>query len=350
MLKENDVIKKAGQLLQNLLSEAGVAVIEQFRPGFAERIDIKIVLKSKTGKRYKVWAEVKSQGLPRNIRLAALYLNSFLKGQKNVFGLVIAPFLSEESRKICIEVGLNYLDLSGNCLLKLPGIYIKIDGKPNQYPSTRPLRSVFSPKSTRLLRVLLNDVKKSWYVKDLAKSSNLSIGQVSNLKKQLLDYDYLVETDTGKLRLKAPEQLLLKWSEKYEYTRNKIASYYSLDDIGLIENLIAKQASSSGLQYAFTLTSGSIRVAPFLRSKRVFAYIDTDPDQFAGKCNFKKVDSGANIILMRPYDEGVFYFKQKLDDVYVVSDIQLYLDLNSYKERGQEAAEFILRERLRKSW
>ncbi|MCK4448098.1 MAG: hypothetical protein KAW56_13580 [Candidatus Marinimicrobia bacterium] len=350
MLKEKEVIEKVKQQIRRLLPETELATVEDYRLDNKRLVDLVCDVKTKAGKKYEIWVEAKSQGLPRNIRSAVSQLNSYLKTRKDVFGLIVAPFLSEESRQICIESGLNYLDLSGNCLLKLPDIYIKIDGKPNKYPSTRPLRSVFSPKSTRLLRVLLNDVRKSWYVKDLAKSANLSLGQVSNLKKQLLDYDYLRETNEGKLQVKDPECLLMKWAEKYDYTKNRIESFYSLDNIGIIENLIANKALNKGVQYAFTLTSGSIRVAPFLRSKRVFVYIDSDLYQFAKECNFKKVDSGANVILMKPYDKGVFYFKQEINGADVVSDVQLYLDLITYKERGQEAAEFILTERLRKSW
>jgi hypothetical protein len=350
MLKENEVIEKVKQQIKRLLPETELTTVEEYRLDNKGLIDLVCYIKTKDNNKYEIWVEAKSQGLPRNIHSAVSQLNSFLEARKDVFGLIAAPFLSEESRQICVESGMNYLDLSGNCLLKLPGIYINIDGKPNQYPSTRPLRSVFSPKSTRLLRVLLNNVRESWYVKDLAKSANLSLGQVSNLKKQLLDYDYLRETNEGKLQVKDPERLLMKWAEKYDYTKNRIESFYSLDNIGIIENLIAEKVSLKNIQYAFALTSGSVRVAPFLRSKRVFAYIDSDLDEFAKECNFKKVDSGANVILMKPYDEGVYYFKQKVNNVNVVSDVQLYLDLNSYKERGQEAADFILTERLRKSW
>jgi len=34
----------------------------------------------------------------------------------------------------------------------------------------------------------------------------------------------------------------------------------------------------------------------------------------------------------------------------VVSDLQLYLDLQSYEQRGQEAAEYLLAEKLAKNW
>jgi len=41
---------------------------------------------------------------------------------------------------------------------------------------------------------------------------------------------------------------------------------------------------------------------------------------------------------------------RKINGDNIVSDIQLFLDLKSYKERGEEAADFILNERLQKQW
>ena len=58
-----------------------------------------------------------------------------------------------------------------------------------------------------------------------------------------------------------------------------------------------------------------------------------------------KVDS-----ILEPYDEGVLYRLQTIDGSIVVSDIQLYLDLISYKERGEEAAKFLYEQRISKSW
>lgn len=60
--------------------------------------------------------------------------------------------------------------------------------------------------------------------------------------------------------------------------------------------------------------------------------------------------SGPNVTLLEPYDEGVLYGMQEIDGTNVVSDIQLYLDLKSYKGRGEEAAEFLYEQQLRKLW
>ena len=91
-------------------------------------------------------------------------------------------------------------------------------------------------------------------------------------------------------------------------------------------------------------------VAPFLRYNRVFAYILDDIEKIAKDLEFKEVSAGSNISILQPYDEGVFYKLQVIDGAKVVSDIQLYLDLISYKERGEEAAKFLYEQRISKSW
>ena len=39
-----------------------------------------------------------------------------------------------------------------------------------------------------------------------------------------------------------------------------------------------------------------------------------------------------------------------INGIKVVSDIQLYLDLQSYRGRGEEAAQFLLQTHLRAQW
>jgi hypothetical protein len=52
---------------------------------------------------------------------------------------------------------------------------------------------------------------------------------------------------------------------------------------------------------------------------------------------------GANLILVRPYyKHSALYGVRKIEKWQVVSDIQLYLDLNKYPLRGREQAEHLL--------
>ncbi len=142
----------------------------------------------------------------------------------------------------------------------------------------------------------------------------------------------------------------MKWSNNYNYKENKIRNFYSLTNERTLEEKLIKYFKKRRISYAFTLTSGASRVAPFLRYKTVFAYVIDDFNRLTRDLNLKEVTSGPNVSFLEPYDEGVLYGQQEIKGAKVVSNVQLYLDLQSYKERGEEAAKFLLEQRLRKQW
>lgn len=358
MLKEIEIVDKIQKLTERILRETGfIQVLEtnkslerKYSDNQSLHTDLSMKVRTKSGKMMNLVFEVKAAGQPRYVRSAVNQLQELMNVEKNIYGVIAAGFLSEESRDICQKEGFGYVDAAGNCLFHFNGVYIHIEGKPNLYPSTRPLKSIFSPKSTRLLRVILCNPKLDWYVKELAKEAKISLGHASNLKNRLLEYEFIETTERGKLRLREPEKLLLKWSENYSYSSNRVHYFYTLEDPAKFEDRLINYLEKTGINYAFTLTSGAARVAPYLRYKKVFAYVVTNLQAIFSELELKKVSSGANVIFLEPYDEGVFYGLQEIDNTKIVSNIQLYLDLKNFKERGDEAAEFILKEHIRKSW
>ena len=359
IMKESEIIEKLQESIKEILDSTGT--VRATRLGFAGtrllnqggKPDLVIQAETKEKEKYLIVLEVKSAGQPRYARMAANQLQSIRANRENVYGVFGAPFISEESKKICQESGIGYLDLAGNCLLRFDNVYISVEGKPNPYPSTRPLKSIFATKSTRALRVLLCNPKRDWFVKDLAKEANISLGQASNLKKRLLEFEFVKEIDNEKavkFRLSNPEVLLNRWAEYYSYRENRTRNYYSLDDVKAIEKKLSDYCETKKIRYAYTLTSGASLVAPFLRYKRVFVYLSNSIEKVALALGWKEVPSGPNITILEPYDEGVFYGLQEINGMKVVSDAQIYLDLKGYKERGEEAAQFLLENRLRKQW
>jgi len=358
-MKEPDIIEKLQKSIKEIFDSTGT--VKATRTGFAGtrllkqeiKPDLVIQAETKEKEKYLIVLEIKSTGQPRYARMAANQLQSIRANRENVYGVFGAPFISEESKKICQESGIGYLDLGGNCLLKFNNVYISVEGKPNPYPSTRPLKSIFATKSTRALRVLVCNPKRDWFVKDLAKEANISLGQASNLKKRLLEFEFIKEIDNEKavkFRLSNPEVLLNRWAEYYSYRENRTRNYYSLDDVKAIEKKLSDYCETKKIRYAYTLTSGASLVAPFLRYKRVFVYLSNSIEKVPLALGWKEVPSGPNITLLEPYDEGIFYGLQEINGTKVVSDVQLYLDLKGYKERGEEAAQFLLENRLRKQW
>jgi hypothetical protein len=85
------------------------------------------------------------------------------------------------------------------------------------------------------------------------------------------------------------------------------------------------------------------------------AWLYLDPkydDLFRKTVQAKPVDSGENIIVFYPSDNGVFYHttdKQE-GNISCTNPIQTYIDLLHSGGRGEEAAEAILEQRIKPAW
>jgi hypothetical protein len=75
---------------------------------------------------------------------------------------------------------------SGNCLLTFDQVFVSKEGKPNPFVRKRDLRSLYSPKAERMLRVLLSAPGRWWKAQPLARESGVSLGQGFNVKKLLV--------------------------------------------------------------------------------------------------------------------------------------------------------------------
>lgn len=293
--------------------------------------------------------EVKNNGQPRFARTAAYQLARVLEFEPDMYGVFTAPYISPQTAEICVKEKIGYLDLAGNCRLTFGQVYIEQEGKPNPFAEKRDLRSLYSPKAARVLRVLLTDPKKPWRLQALAEKAEVSLGQVSNVKSLLEDREWLKSSDAG-LLLKDPESLLSEWSKNYNSRKNVPRSYYTLKSIAELEDDLAKTCEGEGTTYALTGFSGAARYAPSVRYQRVMAYVSRDVESIAKILSLKEVASGANVTLFTPYDEGVLYDTRQIDGICIASPVQIYLDLLGVKGRGEEAAKAILDEVIRRSW
>ena len=104
------------------------------------------------------------------------------------------------------------------------------------------------------------------------------------------------------------------------------------------------------MPYAFTGFSAAARLAPTVRYQRVMAYVDGDLTPVVTALSLKEVPSGANVTLLSPYDDGVFYGAAEVDGLRIASPVQVYLDLVGYRGRGEEAATFLLEQVIERTW
>ncbi|MBI2605276.1 MAG: hypothetical protein HYW49_04265 [Deltaproteobacteria bacterium] len=297
--------------------------------------------------------ECKTSGQPRIAREAVnqllLYLGDF---KQKVYGIFAAPYISPRAAEICAQNGIGYIDLAGNCLISFEKIFIKKEGKPNPFVQKRDLRSLYSPRSERVLRVILNEPKRVWKIQELAKAAGVSLGQTFNVKKLLLNREWLQTAQTREgFALSQPLELLREWSENYDFRRNTVFEYYSMKSPSEIEAELSRLFKEKGIACGLTGFSGSARLGIATRYQRAMAYVgEGDLEAVEQRLGLKRVTSGANVILLLPYDDGVFLGATSKNQDEVVSSVQVYLDLVGYRGRGEEAAGQLLNEVIKPQW
>ena len=346
MGKSQDIRRSAVQRLRDLFPRASRWEEVSDHKAASQQNDL--VVKFKMGATEQALAlEFTSLGQPRQIRGTIARLNEIKRDMPDSYPVAVAPYIGPQSASLLKRSGLGYLDLSGNCYLSFENVLIEKEGKPNLRPSTRPLRSLFAPRATRVVRVLLVDPQHGWRLEELAKAADVSLGHAHNVVKRLEGLAWAARGDHQRIHLVRPADLLDGWVDAYSYRRNAIGAYFSPERITrkMVAEL-ARAADAEGRRYAFTLHAGSALVASSLRFPAIHCYVEGNPEPLVRALGLRSGEGDGNVYLMAPYDEGVFYALMTKGGLPVVSLPQLYADLHGYERRGREQAEHLRREAM----
>lgn len=301
--------------------------------------------------------EVKAQGAPRIVRSAMYQLESYVAQMRRDAGqldehpipMLVSPYLSPESRAICHEHGVAYLDLEGNAWLAFGGIYIErtVPSKPK--PEVRELRSTFTPKAAAILRALLREPNRPWRVADLAASANASFGHVSNVCKALIQREWADRQAEGVV-LTQPAALMRTWRENYRRPRGVVMDVYTHLHGGQFDELARSvlNVQPERARAVYALASAAQWLAPYSRNAtRSFYVDDAGVALLQETLELKQVGMGANVALHVITDESMFDDAiEPLAGAFCTDPIVTYLDLWSGNDREREAAEHLAQEVL----
>ena len=191
--------------------------------------------------------EVKSSGQPRLARAAVNALLALRLNWPGSYGVFVALYISDASAEICKDNGIGYIDFVGNCWLHFDSIFMEIKGNPNRFSEKRKLKSLFKPKAERILRALLHEPGRQWLTAELVESVGVSPGQVSNVRKLLLEREWIWDQKRG-LKLTEPLQLLDSWLANYESNRNTVYEFYDMRSVGEVEATLGDPLRSNADQ------------------------------------------------------------------------------------------------------
>ncbi|MBI4593670.1 MAG: hypothetical protein HY728_05595 [Candidatus Rokubacteria bacterium] len=347
MLKSAEIRRQAAQRLRELFPRA---------KAWEESLDVKIgnqtadlLLKFRLGdQEHALVVEVCSLGQPRQIRAAVTRLAEVRRELPAASAMATAVYIAPQSARILRNNNLGYLDLSGNCYLAFDNVLIEKEGKRNVRPSTRPLRSLYAPRATRVVRVLLAEPGGAWRLEELAKAAGVSLGHSHNVVKRLEELAWVERDNHQRIRLSKPADLLEGWGESYTYRANEILSYSGPERVSrrfMAE--VARAAEAAGRRYAFTLNAGASLVAARLRTPAIHCYLEGDPAPIVGALGLRPVtEVDGTLHLLVPYDPGVFSGVLEKGGLKVVCLPQLYVDLLHYERKGLEQAEHLRREAM----
>ncbi len=250
--------------------------------------------------------EAKRSFDPRAVEQLSGGLSSVIRSlASNIPILAVSPWMSARSRELLARDGINFIDLTGNALLKLenPALYISAVGAArNPQPMPRGQARVRGPKAARLIRLLI-DVRPPYGVSEVAAVTGLTQGYVSRLL-DALDQDALVErTRRGRVQDVDMPGLLRRWAESYDVLKSNDASTF-LAPRGASDAL-SQLAELSDLSVAVTGSFAAVRLAPVAAPALLIAYCN-EIEALAKTLGLLPADEGANVVLLRAFDPVVW--------------------------------------------
>lgn len=351
---ENDLHIQARETLDRILRDVpGVITLKwniderSDQKELVRLIDLTVEVHT-SGRMDTVAIEFKTSGHPRQLREAVSQLLRYThRSRRKDYPVVAAPYITDEGAAVCREENVGYFDLAGNCRLAFGAYFIERTGNPNPVRKNQitVTPNLYASKSERVLRVLFADQDRAWKVVSLGEKARVSLGTVSAARTVLLEREWAKET-TGGIQLTHPEKLLADWAAVWARRRQKPKAYFTLTPLADAERQLADVARQRRRRFALTGVAGAWRVAPMAKYVRTQAYWDGDPDELAQGTGLKPAEAGANIQILTPRDEGVFFDQVEFDGIPVVAPLQLYLDLQREPARGEEAADHLWRTKL----
>jgi len=155
--------------------------------------------------------------------------------------------------------------------------------------------------------------------------------------------------------LRDPLKLLIAWRDAYRFDRHERRGYFTLLQGKNLRDALANLGVRTGGFAVYAAFSAAEFQAPHVRQAKTWLYVrEKEIPMFAQLVEAKPVESGENLIVFVPDDDGIFYMgdggmmgEHRLT---CTNAVQTYVDLWHAGGRGEEAADALLEQRLKPQW
>jgi len=256
--------------------------------------------------------------------------------------IVVSPHIPNALAQDLRQCGIAHADLNGRLFLLGEAHLVDIRATKSIYRSEQKGSDPFSPKASRIVRAFLCQREKLFTQDELVDTTKVSRALVSKVLSQLIDEDFVEQvnkatrTQSARYQLKQFDRLLDNWAERDDWQKRVTIHQFSVLNYDF-DNLAHQLVNAVGKnEIAFTLWYAAWQRRPHTTSTLVSAYLKNQQslDSIPGR----PVDTGGNLWIIIPQDEGVFHHSGITKGLPLVSDVQIYLDLVNAGMRGPEAA------------
>jgi len=264
--------------------------------------------------------------------------------------LLFLPFLNESQLDDLEREGISGIDLCGNGVIVVPGIFAVFrSGGKNRFSSSAPIKNVYRKNSSMAGRIFL---LRSGYdtVQEICSKINrlnllvnswdkkpMSLSTVSKVLKTLEEDLIITRKDT--IRLLQPDKLLGKLDDNYappnikERLRLKVP-----EDRETLRELLMNLSQTLGLPLVASGTSSVGKYAAMQRGDLLSVYCPC-LERLLSLLPGSQTDRFPNLELVETDDETVYFDARKEGDFWWASPVQVYLELMAGDKRDQETAE-----------
>lgn len=316
------------------------------------RPDALLTITAPDGTSAVVLIECKDAVSPRDVASIASQLGSYVDavarpGTGGVGTMFAAPFISPTTRTRLHDQGVGWFDTTGNLRLALdrPAVFIDRRGADRNElrdSKDRLLKSLRGPAAARVV-IELCEMSLPTGVRELAERAHVGVATSARVLELLDREATLARNEDGTVIAVHKRALVERWTQDYKVlTSNSVMTTldprgldHALNGLSAVDSRIAVTGSAAVRAY---LPKTTTPVSP-LTTLSLYA---EDPISVVDRLRLRETERGANVLLMRPYDDVVHEKARLVGGTAFAAPAQVVADLLTGPGRSGEEAEQLM--------
>ena len=181
-------------------------------------------------------------------------------------------------------------------------MFIKLSGAiSNPWHEERSLLSLKGPAAGRVVRALC-DFVPPYGIREMAERSRTSLASTSRVVALPIVRHWSCEDGRGTVIGVKWEQLIRRWTDDYSLVRSNQGRGF-LEPRGT--EALLRNLETSAFPYSITGSFAAARIAPIAPPRLAIIYVE-DIRMAAERLGLRPAESGANTLLIQPFDPVVF--------------------------------------------